>query len=383
MDEFPQAIAHFDRFIALAAVSGINPELVQKLANDVDELRKRMTATPVQAVPPREYTAEELEAALAARLTPEERRFVVNPLEVTPAMRAWAEEMVRNAADDRARAQALFRAVCQRASGQQGWQGRAASDVFASTHGRPEALSCNEQGKLWTALARAVGLRAFLVHVESDPDDRVRYHDCAIVFLPGEAFLVDPAYGWFGVPHRQFVVLDDLQAIAHQLLGAVNTGAADECERLRAGVKLHPDLPWAQLNLARGLMLGEHYAEAEEAVRRAEHLQPGRWDIAIVRGFLEAHRERWDAADRHLREGLRRNPDDSFGQLCLGEVLFERGELAEAREAYRASLRGLLPPTAQRMARLRLAELNERMSREITKSPQPQDDAGGAGGTLD
>ncbi|MCL4178407.1 MAG: tetratricopeptide repeat protein [Verrucomicrobia bacterium] len=383
MDEFSQAITHFDRFFALAVVRGIHPELVQKLADGVDELRKRVIATPVRAVLPREYTPEELAAALAARLTPEERRFVADPLEVTPAMRAWAEEVVRDAADDRARAQALFRAVCQRASGQQGWQGRAASDVFVSTHGGPEALSCNEQGKLWTALARAAGLRAFLVHVECDPDHRVRYHDCAIVFLSGEAFLVDPAYGWFGVPHRQFVVLDDLQAIAHQLLGGVNPGAADACERLRAGVKLHPDLPWAQLNLARGLVLAQCYVEAEEAVRAAERLQSGRWDVPIVRGFLEAHRQRWDAAEGHLREGLRRNPDDGFGQYCLGEVLIERGEFAEAREAYRASLRGLLPPTAQRMARLRLAELNERLSGENAASPQPQGAAGGGVGTVE
>jgi tetratricopeptide (TPR) repeat protein/TolB-like protein len=383
LNDYPRAVAHFDRFFALATVRGIQPELVQKLADNVGELRKRMIATPVRAGAPRDYTAGELEEALGVRLTPEERRFVVNPLEVTPAMRAWASEVVRDAPDDRARAEALFRAVRQRASGQQGWQGRAASDVFASTRGEPEALSCNEQGKLWAALARAVGLRAFLVHVESDPDDRVRYHDCAILFLSGEAFLVDPAYGWFGVPHRQFVVLDDLQAIAHQLLGAVNTGAADECERLRAGVKLHPDLPWAQLNLARGLGLGACYAEAEEAVRRAEDLQPGRWDVAIVRGLLEAHRERWDAAEGHLREGLRRNPDDGHGQLCLGEVLLRRGGFAEAREAFRASLRGLLPPAAQRMARLRLAELNERLSRENAASPHPRGDAGDADGTFE
>ncbi len=379
LGDFPEAVAHYDRVFALVADRGFNAEAVQSLSKVATELRKRLVATPVRAVPPKDYTAEELEVALASRLTPEERRLVVNPLEATPQMRAWAEGVVRDATDDCARAQALFQAVCQRASGQQGWGGRPALEVFTSTQKAPEALSCNEQGKLWAALARAVGLRAFLVHVECDPDNRVRYHDCAIVFLSGEAFLVDPAYAWFGVPHREFVVLDDLQAIAHQMLGSGRTEMPDACEPLRAGIKLHPDLPWAQLILARCLVLREHYAEAEEAVRRAEHLQPGRWDVAIVRGLLEAHRERWDAAEEHLREGLLRNPDDGFGQYFMGEVLLERGALAAAREAYRASLRSLLPPATQRRARLRLAELNERLSREDTEAPWPQGDAGGPG----
>jgi predicted Zn-dependent protease len=160
----------------------------------------------------------------------------------------------------------------------------------------------------------------------------------------------------------------------------VRTDIPDACQRLRAGVKLHPDLPWAQLNLARGLVLEEHYAEAEVAVRRAEDLQPGRWDVAIVRGLLEAHRQRWDAAEKHLREGLLQNPDDGFGQYFMGEVLLERGALAEARQAYRASLRCLLPPATQRAARLRLAELNERLGWESTGAPGPQDDVRRAGG---
>ena len=383
LGEVSKAVIHYERFIALASRQGLQPELVQKMAGIADELRRRLTPTPVRAVPPRAYTGEELEAELASRLTPEERSFASNPLEVTPAMKAWAEEVVRDAPDERARAEALFQAVCQRASGQQGWGARPAPEVFASTHQAPEALSCNEAGKLWAALARAVGLRAFLVHVECDPDNVVRYHDCAIVFLSGEAFLVDPAYAWFGVPHREFAVLDDLEAIAHQMLGSVRNDLPDACQRLRAGVKLHPDLPWAQLNLARGLVLEERYAEAEVAVRRAEDLQPGRWDVAIVRGLLEAHRKRWDAAEEHLRQGLLQNPDDGSGQYFMGEVLLERGALAEAREAYRASLRCLLPPATQRAARLRLAELNERLSRGDTGAPGPQAGVPGAGGAFE
>jgi hypothetical protein len=42
----------------------------------------------------------------------------------------------------------------------------------------------------------------------------VVYHDCAAVFANGKALLVDPAYQWFGVPHREFVLLNDVQVIA-------------------------------------------------------------------------------------------------------------------------------------------------------------------------
>ena len=66
------------------------------------------------------------------------------------------------------------------------------------------------------ALARAVGVKAFYVHLEEDYSGEIVYHDCAAVFVGGKALLVDPAYQWFGAPHKQYVVLDDLQAIAHQ-----------------------------------------------------------------------------------------------------------------------------------------------------------------------
>ena len=89
-------------------------------------------------------------------------------------------------------------------------------------------------------------MKAFYVHLEKDYSGDIVYHDCAAVFVGDKALLVDPAYQWFGAPHKEYVVLDDVQAIAHQFYQP--SGKGGQVARCRLATKLHPDTAWGQLH---------------------------------------------------------------------------------------------------------------------------------------
>ena len=83
------------------------------------------------------------------------------------------------------------------------------------------------------------------------------------MFIGDKALLVDPAYQWFGAPHKEYVVLDDVQAIAHQYYQP--SGKGNQVARCRLAAKLHPDTAWGQLRLAGALI------QANEFSRPARH----------------------------------------------------------------------------------------------------------------
>ena len=90
---------------------------------------------------------------------------------------------------------------------QAGGASRTAQEVFVAWKDLSQLFRCQEYAKLFVALARSVDLPAFYVHVERDYCNRIVDHDCAVVYAEGKAWLVDPAYAWFGVPHLEFRVL--------------------------------------------------------------------------------------------------------------------------------------------------------------------------------
>ena len=164
----------------------------------------------------------------ASGLRRAEYKLVINPLASTPAMDRWAQELTRGATNDLDRARKIFDALARHLdTGEAGT--RTAQEVFAAWNDPAQSFCCQEYAKLYIALARAVGVKAFYVHLEKDYSGDIVYHDCAAVFIGDKALLVDPAYQWFGAPHKEYVVLDDVQAIAHhyyQPSGKGNAGGA-------------------------------------------------------------------------------------------------------------------------------------------------------------
>ncbi len=219
LHETPLALEHLERFVALARKEGLAPKTVDYMEEIGRGLKATLTPHEITASRPTTYTQQSLDAALRQRLTPAEYKLVVNPLASTPAMDRWAQEMTRGATNDLEKARMIFQALTRHLdTGEIGT--RTAQEVFAAWNDPAQSFCCQEYAKLYVALARAVGVQAFYVHLEKDYAGEIVYHDCAAVFIGDKALLVDPAYQWFGVPHKEYAVLDDVQAIAHQLLSA-------------------------------------------------------------------------------------------------------------------------------------------------------------------
>ncbi len=218
---------------------------------------------------PRSFTRAELSAELERRLTAEERQLVVNPLEITPEIRAEAYRLTAYVTNEYLRAYALFAEVAQRGRGSGDGGQRTASESLKDSTDPETRLSCQEHAKLFVAFARALGLNAWLVHIDRCADGSPAYHDCAALFVDGEGVLVDSTWGVFGIRHQEFTVLDDLQTISHQ---AMQPSPKRNPRQLRMGLKLNPNDRWTRLQFVRGMAkAGDLDAAAEELRRVAVH----------------------------------------------------------------------------------------------------------------
>ena len=360
LHETPLALEHLEKFVALARPAGLAPKLVDYTEECGRELKARLTPSEVVAALPTVYTRQSLDAALRQRLTSVEYKLAVNPLASTPAMDLWAQELTRGATNELDRARKIFDALARHLdAGEAG--ARTAQEVFAAWNDPAQSFSCQEYAKLYLALARAVGLQAFYVHLEKDYSGEIVYHDCAAVFIGDKALLVDPAYQWFGAPHKEYVVLDDLQAIAHHFYQPSAKGQG--VTRCRLAAKLHPNTAWGQLHLVGALLKANEFDEARKVLKHAQQLEPGRWDSCTYQGFLAAKTGDLNGAAASLRKALEINPRHGPTHLILGWVLCQQNKLEAARDEYRLAVLydTVLSPEEKTAALRAIAEINERL----------------------
>ena len=358
LHETPLALEHLEKFVALARKEGLAPKTVDYIEQCGRELKATLTPHEITVSRPTLYTPQSLEAALRQRLTPAEYKLVVNPLASTPAMDRWAQELTRGATNDLEKARLIFQALTRHLdTGESGI--RTAQEVFAAWNDPAQSFCCQEYAKLYVALARAVGVSAFYVHLERDYAGEIVYHDCAAVFIGDKALLVDPTYQWFGVPHKEYVILNDLQAVAHQLYQP--TAQAQPVERCRVAAKLHPETAWGQLHLTGALIKANEFIEAGKTLKLARQLEPGRWDCYAYQGFLAVKTGDLAGAAAALRQALELNPKHGPTHLILGLVLSKQRLLEAARDEYRLALlySTLLSADEKAAALQAIAEINE------------------------
>ena len=361
LHETPLALEHLEKFVALAHKRGLAPDLVGYMEECGRELKARLTPHKISAAPPRSYTAQALDAALRERLTRDEYKQVINPLASTPAMDRWAQELVRGATNDLDKARMIFQALARHLdTGEAGT--RTAQEVFAAWNDPAQSFCCQEHANLYIALARAVGVRAFYVHLEKDYSGDVVYHDCAAVFADdGQGLLVDPAYQWFGAPHKEYVVLDDVQAIAHHFYQPSTKG--NLVARCRLAAKLHPDTAWGQIRLASALIKANELVQAAQTLKIAQQLEPGRWDAYTCQGVIAAKTHDLGGAVADLRKSLEINPQHGPIHFVLAWVLGKQGKLGEARDEYRLALLydSLLSAEDKATVLRAIADINEKL----------------------
>jgi TPR repeat protein len=310
----------------------------RKVLGDIDAtfFVKCPLPRPHPVLRPRAYTPAALKTELERRLTPEERALAVNPLEITPEILKLSKELTSGLTNQTLRALVLFADVAERGRGSGQGGSRTAPQALASS-GDPQArFSCQEFAKLFVALARAAGLEAWLVHVDLLEDGRPAWHDCAALFLPDAAFLVDPTDGAFVIDHQEFRVLDDLQAVAHQAMqGDEKTAVA--CRRM--GAKLDPDDAWTRLNLAAGLAKAGLSSAAEAELARLGTNCAARWDFYHAAGAVAAARERWQPALSAFQHALSLSPSNVMVHVAMADVYSRLNNHVKSLEHAEAAVR--------------------------------------------
>jgi len=362
LGEIPLAVEHYERFVIQAKRSGANPRVVDILEKRARYLKATLKPTFIDASMPKIYTEQSLQETLRERLTEDELAMVVNPIDSNENMKRWAEQLTEGAASDLDKAKALFDGLIRRIELRGEREQLTAREVFAAWDKPELSFVCQEYAKLFIALARDVNLKAFYVHVDKDYSGKIVPHDCAVVFADCRALFVDPAYQWFGVPHKDFVILDDLQTIAHHFFQATDTDR--DVPRCRMAAKLHPDSAWGQLKLFSALFKAEKWDEARSALDIASQLEPNRWDVYLWKGVMADHDGDLRAALGYLQKSLGSNQESAFAHCFYGSLLDKMGKLKEAREEFRAGLRYEPQSEMADVARRAIVQINEKIGIE-------------------
>jgi tetratricopeptide (TPR) repeat protein len=225
---------------------------------------------------------------------------------------------------------------------------------------------------LFVALARAVDVNAFFVQVTRDPDGKAMNHACAAVFAEDRCLLADSSYRWFGVPHQEYVLLDDLQTAAFLCF---HNRAAD-AHRLpvyRAGLKLWPQSVSGRLALVGHLARTEQADEARRVFAEIPEPTSKGYDASqyfSAKGLLAAVDGDLELAEELTRKAIALCSTEAGPHFALGHMCLRRGRLAEARAAFRDCLRSNPYAVTASLARQLIVQIDEKIGHDL-----PADDA--------
>jgi tetratricopeptide (TPR) repeat protein len=360
LDERMKAIEHLERFVALNRSRGGDPEKTARWERVTKDLRASLTPAFIDAPMPRRYTREALDGVLQEKLTQEELGLVINPLGWNQRMQEWAKEMTQGASTDLEKAKALYDKLSRRVDGNSHATLRTAEGVFEAWNNTELHLNCVEHALLFVALARAVDVNAFFVCVDQDASGKAANHACAAIFTEGRAILVDTLWRWFGVPDKQYTILDDVETTAFLCFEKLDHPMA--LQFLRAGLKLWPGCLGGQLSLVTILYNNHQFEEAQRVLAAITEPQAKNCDTAdywCLRGRMAEQQQHFNEAQEFLLRAVSIWPDDADAHFVLGRVYLKQRRLVEARTEFRACLGGDPPSRTATAARHLIAQINE------------------------
>ncbi len=365
LGEIALAVKHYDRIIMLVKKRGSNPEMVRYFEERATKLKSILPVTFVDDPMPKIYTRQMLQEELEKKLTREELKMVVNPVASSSEIKRWALQLTEDADSDLGKARAIFDGLVRPISFRNMHGMRTAQEVFAAFNDPNESFNCQEFAKLYIALARDAGLKAFFTIVDKDYSGKPINHACAAVFVDGKALLVDLSYRWFGVPHKKVVIMDDMQTITIQLCEAACTELHTSFRRL--ALKLRPDIPISQFVLAVALANADEWQEARRMAEAARQIEPEHWMAYSMQGRLAQEDGDLSAAASCFGKALAINPDNADIRYSLGHVLMAQFKHEEARDELRAGLQYNPEHTWAEHARRTIALINESLGDEMAQ----------------
>ncbi|MGA2175354.1 MAG: tetratricopeptide repeat protein [Verrucomicrobiota bacterium] len=303
-----------------------------------------------------DFTEAVLTAACRQKLSPDELKLVINPLLGSPEIDHWALQLTTEATNDEAKAEILFEALAHRArksNARTEGAMRTAREAFAAWNSPEEPLYCMDYAFLYVVMARAVGIKAYDVYVEKEADGQEAPHACAAIILKNKSLLVDPGWLWFGVPHKKFIVLNDLQATG------IYMGQLPDMKDSEIACKLAPNFALVQLNFFEHLVENGRLNEAQEVLPIIKRLDTNAATGDYVGAKLSLLQNRPEDAIDLLLKAIAINSHESTYYTSLAEAYVEAGKVTNALESYQNALR--CPITAADMERVRscIARSNE------------------------
>jgi tetratricopeptide (TPR) repeat protein len=359
LGEAAEAAAHYAAMaqdIFKPAQQHVDPARAERLQAMLLECRSHMPPLYFSIVEPIAHSKDQWTSLLKQKLATNDISFVLNPLEGSAEITNLAVARTRACTDEVAQAKALFEEVSQRAAPKVAEFPRppTATEAFAKWNESGVSFQCEGLSFIYVALARAVGLRAYYVYVEQDCHGLNLRHACAAVFLKSGALLVDPNYAWFGVAHKKFSVLDDLQTAAIFLTETDSASAAEAAKRIA------PDLTPVCFvyfrTLAHEGRWGEAQSELDEMMR--EHSDaPTTYYARAEKEQLQGNIER---AISLLCEGIEKAPQEDILYGYLAYLYAQTGDWTRSAENYQNLLRFAVDRRTADTAREGLALANAR-----------------------
>ncbi len=355
--EAPAAVFHLERLLALARKHSYLTELRKQSEPLLQAMRAMLSVAYLKADAPQAINQDELLEALRQKLTPAEMGLATNPVTGTLAMKKWALELTQGATNDLDKAHKLFTALARRLGSGEGGH-RTAAQVFADWNKPSSSFRCQEHAFFYVALARAAGLQANFAAVWQNAAGENVHHACAAVWMTNKVLLADPSMNWFGVPHKKYSLLNDLEALAfyHCQL--------DDLKHKRIAVKLWPESAPVRFNLAMALMSESHWVEGEREFAEILKREPDGYFANLGKGRLAMHKAEFDAALDFLRAAGKTNGTMAAPHLLMAEILIRRDNLRAARLELRQALRGEINEGDAQQARAQIAAINEKIGND-------------------
>jgi tetratricopeptide (TPR) repeat protein len=370
-----EAIECYERLLPLFRRTGVGSDAVRQTERQIQRIKNILTPTFLQAPAPQRYTEEELTEIFRDKLTESERELVANPFACSDAMRLWAKELTRGAGPDMDKARSLWEALAARVDPRGPMKSRTAREVFEVWKNPEIRLVCMDYAVLFVALARVVGLDAFFANVTKGTDGTVFNHACGAVFLTEGVLLVDPALHWFGAPHQQYSILDDLQTSAFLRFNN-KQGDPRELAACRAGLKLWPESVQGQLSLAGALWHTRRWEEARRVLAALDEPRLKDYEAArywSCRGRVALEGQNWKEAEAYLLKAVSLYPGNYDAYYYLGSLSWEQRRWVEARTAFRACLRNDPDPVTAGIAQHYIAQINEEIGVDAASgTPTPE-----------
>ena len=354
LNETAKAAHYYEMYLAAAQRLGIQDSSVDEAKEALAELRPRLEAHFVESSVPTSITTQDLEKEVRRAALACKTQCSVNPFAANSEMVRWAKQLVGSSTNNFEKAKLIFDALSKRSTAEIGTpQARTAEEAFRHLQKTGAYISCQDFTFLFVALARAVGVSAYYVSVSKDVSDVYVLHACAGVFAQAKAILVDPAYFWFGVPHKEFAFKDDVEAT-----GLFLSQSSDLKDKLIA-TNLAPRSALAYFNLAMELASQNQSKKAWNAYQTGVRLKGEPWLALATEGVLEYFDHKPEAAIEHLRQSLSLKPEFPTLHFVLGEALIDARTFETARDEFRFYLQNFDNPEFADEARERISYLNE------------------------